>query len=157
MIAVMIVVSIVNEIVAACYSSDSPVFPCGMEVEVNNELRLLRKTHQHLCGSFTPCYHFPFFFFNSVTRRCKIRTEMLVGILRKHTVHVLSQAYRVLSVVGSQPLFVVDQGKLLALLTWREVITDDASRNCIHTMGQILTYDFCTAAVKLILSHTWTS
>lgn len=63
MIAVMIVVSIVNEIVAACYSSDSPVFPCGMEVEVNNELRLLRKTHQHLRGSLTPCYHFPFFFF----------------------------------------------------------------------------------------------
>ncbi|XP_075882601.1 chloride channel K [Nelusetta ayraudi] len=33
----------------------------------------------------------------------------------------VQQAYRVLTVVGSQPLFVVDQGKLLGFITWREM------------------------------------
>lgn len=46
---------------------------------------------------------------------------------------MLFQAYRVLTVVGSQPLFVVDQGKLLGFITWREVIIEESSRNYIHT------------------------
>lgn len=53
----------------------------------------------------------------------------------------LFQAYRFLTVLGSQPLFVVDQGKLQGLVTWREVIINNPSGSSIHTSGQILIYD----------------
>lgn len=40
------------------------------------------------------------------------------------------QVHSILTVVGAQPLFVVDKGKLVGLITWPEVMTDGFNINC---------------------------
>lgn len=83
-------------------------------------------------------------------------TEMLVyvmppEVLRKHVsdqwivlfVCVLSQVHSILTVVGAQPLFVVDEGKLVGLITWPEVMTDGFNIKCL------LTGSFAVNSVKL--------
>lgn len=54
-ITMIVIIIIVNDIVSSLL--------LRVEVEVNEELGLLRNIHQRLHGSFTPCLHFPFFFF----------------------------------------------------------------------------------------------
>lgn len=52
---IVIIIIVVNDIVSSLL--------LRVEMEVNEELGLLRNIHQHLHGSFTPCLHFPFFIF----------------------------------------------------------------------------------------------
>lgn len=51
----IVIIIIVNDIVSSLL--------LRVEGEVNEEIGLLRNIHQHFHGSFTPCLHFPFFFF----------------------------------------------------------------------------------------------
>lgn len=46
---------------------------------------------------------------------------------------MLLQVHSILTVVGAQPLFVVDEGKLVGLITWPEVMIDGFNINCVVT------------------------
>lgn len=61
---------------------------------------------------------------------------------------MLLQVHSILTVVGAQPLFVVDEGKLVRLITRPEVMTDGFNINCLVTAAfafysvKILFYTF---------------
>lgn len=46
---------------------------------------------------------------------------------------MLLQVHSILTVVGAQPLFVVDEGKLVGLITWPEVMIHGFNINCLVT------------------------
>lgn len=56
---------------------------------------------------------------------------------------MLLQVHSILTVVGAQPLFVVDEGKLVGLITWPEVMTDGFNIN------YLVTDSFAVNSVKL--------